>query len=56
MEVSVEPRQGLALVLFLAHADGMPDVRTLHGSVPTEDTKWIAQMFMLQIVPGHEKI
>lgn len=46
LPVFVRPRRGHALVFFPAHADGLPDARTLHEGLRADETKWIASTFL----------
>ena len=48
--VEVEPKRGRAIIFFPSDADGMPDERTLHAGEPTNDEKWIAQLWL------HERV
>ena len=41
-------RTGMALVFFPATLDGRRDDMALHGAMPADDTKWVAQVWIRQ--------
>lgn len=44
--LSVQPRQGTALLFFPSFADGTPDARSLHTAQDAVDTKWVSQQWV----------
>jgi prolyl 4-hydroxylase len=46
--LSVQPRQGTALVFFPATVDGLLDKMTLHAALPAIDTKYVSQVWIRQ--------
>jgi prolyl 4-hydroxylase len=46
--LSVQPRQGTALVFFPATVDGFLDKMALHAALPAIDTKYVSQVWIRQ--------
>ena len=44
--LAVAPKRGRAIVFFPSDGEGVPDDRTLHAGEPTDDVKWVAQLWL----------
>jgi prolyl 4-hydroxylase len=48
LNLSVQPKQGTALIFFPATVDGLLDKALLHAALPAVDTKYISQVWIRQ--------
>jgi len=48
LNLSVQPKEGMALVFFPATTDGILDKRALHAALPAIDTKYVSQIWIRQ--------
>jgi prolyl 4-hydroxylase len=48
LNVTVQPRRGMALIFFPATVDGTLDPRVLHAALPAVDTKFVSQIWIRQ--------
>jgi hypothetical protein len=48
LNLSIQPRQGMALVFFPATIHGVLDKLALHAALPAVDTKFISQVWIRQ--------
>eukprot|EP00980_Cylindrotheca_fusiformis_P011752 scaffold2794_cov100-Cylindrotheca_fusiformis.AAC.10 len=48
LNLSVQPKQGTALVFFPATVDGLLDKAVLHAALPAVDTKYVSQVWIRQ--------
>jgi prolyl 4-hydroxylase len=48
LNLSVQPRQGMAVVFFPASVDGFLDKAALHAALPAIDTKFVSQVWIRQ--------
>jgi prolyl 4-hydroxylase len=48
LNVSVQPKKGMALVFFPSTVDGLLDKNALHAAKPAIDTKYVSQVWIRQ--------
>eukprot|EP00878_Enallax_costatus_P005814 GHUV01006101.1.p2 GENE.GHUV01006101.1~~GHUV01006101.1.p2 ORF type:complete len:311 (+),score=106.74 GHUV01006101.1:1476-2408(+) len=49
--ISVQPKQGMALLFFPSYANGTSDPRSLHTAQDAVDTKWVMQQWIARGYP-----
>jgi prolyl 4-hydroxylase len=48
LNVTIQPKQGMAVVFFPATIDGFMDTMALHAALPAIDTKYVSQVWIRQ--------